>query len=55
MSKKHFIAIAKIISGEKRIGNSSIDTVAKAMADYFSQENPNFDRSRCLAACGIID
>lgn len=49
MSKKHFIAAAKIISAE------SDRAAAQKMADLIvsMNDNGNFDKSRFLAACGL--
>jgi hypothetical protein len=68
MTKKHFIKIAAIIKDtidkSKRQGWESSDasralvvaseTIALDMADYFAKENPSFDRSRFLVACGVL-
>lgn len=62
MTKKHFEAIAEIISKQKPHGylnmpitdcafNNAKKDIAKGLADYFEQENPNFDRSRFIVAC----
>lgn len=31
----------------------AVEVLAEAQADYFATQNPNFDRNRFLAACGI--
>lgn len=59
MSRKHFNAVAESIrfrylarerdAGEK----NAIKLVAEDLAVTFKQINPNFDRGRFLAACGI--
>jgi hypothetical protein len=59
MTKRHFEAIAKILKDARgdAIANSEapyqVSDVALAMADYFGEENPRFDRARFLTACGL--
>ncbi len=59
MTKKHFEAIAAIINKYAnpvygRAGREVVrKDIAKDLAAYFSEENPNFGRERFLAACGI--
>lgn len=61
MNKKHFEAIASIIKDNQVEIHSDFDRgyiagvegVAHEMADYFTSQNPNFDRARFLQACGI--
>ena len=68
MTKKHFISIAKIIKEQlenEQLANPlvsqdikdgaeiAVSCIAESLADYFQDENPAFDRSRFLAACGI--
>jgi len=55
MTKKHFEAIAAIISevhDDYRF-DGAVDATARRMADYFKTQNPNFNRDRFLAACGL--
>lgn len=69
MTKRHFMAIAKIVDNAK-VTACSADTaqrkadyergaegtrkhIATALADMFAGENPRFDRERFLAACGV--
>ena len=50
MSRKHFIAIAEIVS------NQPEDTRQALALDFvrmFQAENPRFDPSRFLRACGV--
>jgi len=49
MTKKHFIAAAKIISSEKD------RSAAQKMADLIilMNDNGNFDRARFLTTCGL--
>jgi hypothetical protein len=63
MTKKHFEAIARILSNLYGYDMSSIDfdagfnraieRAAEDLADYFMDENPRFDRQRFLTACGL--
>jgi hypothetical protein len=67
MTKKHFEAIARMFA--ERVAPEPQDGVkadrsddayqacreglAKDLASYFKQVNPNFDRDRFLAACKV--
>lgn len=63
LTKKDFKAVAKIIKGI--VGNGfigedfdmgwhdSIVLTTKRLADYFATQNPQFDRSRFMKACGL--
>lgn len=58
MTKKHFIAIAAGIYVELQNTRSTsedraIENTARRLASIFAEENPRFDRSRFLAACGV--
>jgi hypothetical protein len=63
MTKKHFIAIARMLANRYGFNYSTIDfdngynaaveNIAKDLADYFEDENPRFDRDTFLAACGL--
>lgn len=60
-SKKDYEAVAKIL--DQALGRAhglgseqercSLTEVAYELANHFSQDNPRFDRSRFLAACGV--
>lgn len=60
LSKKHYEAIALRIwrhtigdiNGDAQVIDSS--TFAKDLADYFASDNPRFDRTKFLQACGIV-
>lgn len=58
MSKKHYIAISNILK-ERLAANAhgpgygAIKSIVEKLADYMKSDNPNFDRSRFLEACGI--
>jgi len=59
MTKKHFEAIAAILQlsweeGEEDLyANRAILFIANSLADTFAAENPRFNRSRFLKACGV--
>lgn len=58
MTKKHYIAIAKVIRSNINAGVGlgeiyGIESLALALADTFAAENARFDRGRFLAACGV--
>jgi len=68
MSKKHYNSIAGIIKStidkSKREGWESSqasralvvasESIALDVADFFASENPAFNRSRFLTACGVL-
>lgn len=60
MSKKHYIAVAAILASHSEIATYGAKfvhisaTIAHELADYFAKDNPNFNRSRFLTACGIL-
>lgn len=62
MTKKHYEAIAESISyrmsmqypaDHAQYGVTTLRLLAKELADYFASDNPKFDRTRFLDACGI--
>ncbi len=60
MSRKDFTAIAAEIKSEfdewdDRSGSAKVAIigVAERIADVCATSNPNFDRARFLAACGV--
>lgn len=58
MTKKHFIAIAADIRhrmdrAESTADECLIDSLAYDLAATFEGFNPNFDRTKFLAACGV--
>ena len=55
VTKRDFEAIAEIVKKEY---NSAYDMFAgkgfiDKLANYFEQQNPNFDRKRFFTACGL--
>lgn len=56
MSKKHYEAIARILSAED-IENydrwKAVESITHKIADYFATDNPRFNKQRFLDACGI--
>jgi len=50
MSRKHFRAIAEIVSNQPE---SSRQALALDFVRMFQAENPRFDPSRFLKACGV--
>ena len=50
MSRKHFVEIAKIVSNQPEIGREAL---ALDFVRMFQAENPRFDPSRFLKACGV--
>lgn len=50
MSRKHFVEIAKIVSNQPE---SSRQALALDFVRMFQAENPRFDPSRFLKACGV--
>lgn len=60
LSKKNYIAIAKIIDAEHLPGfrpearhkvDSLLDSLVSALARYFESDNPSFDTTRFVVAC----
>jgi O6-methylguanine-DNA--protein-cysteine methyltransferase len=53
LSKKHYIAIAKIISDTKtEHGDSTaLQHLEQRLREYFADDNPNFDRVKFVTAC----
>lgn len=53
MTRQHFKAIAAAMAAVKPTRNTAQwDKHVLALADMCAQENPRFDRTRFLAACG---
>ena len=67
MSKKHYVALAKIFALRRQLvfnaGGTSdpyrqgavaaTNALVYEAADYFASDNPRFDRDRFLADCGL--
>lgn len=62
MTRKDYVLIAKVINGAHPIGSGpthkprceTLRNVAEQMAVQLRQDNPNFDRARFIAACGLV-
>jgi hypothetical protein len=58
LTKRHFIAIAKVLADYKSQGNEddvARRCIARDLASYFSTQNALFDRSRFLSAAMVED
>lgn len=64
MSTKNYIVIAATIKAEFATANTfatpyrdgardGVSNLAYSLADYFKQDNPNFDRAKFIVACGL--
>lgn len=53
MTKKNFVALAKMISNMDGVPKEYKQIFAMNLASYFSRENPNFDVYRFINACNI--
>jgi hypothetical protein len=59
VTRKHFEVIAAVINNYTGIPNQHVspdavlEQVARDLAREFKTFNPNFDRARFLAACGV--
>lgn len=54
MTKKHFEAIAAIFAARPFTPHvTEVKAIVFDLADYFAHENPRFNRSAFLAACGL--
>jgi len=58
LSRKHYCAIARIMADDYPLAenNTPADVWQRAvnhLAEYFTQDNPRFDRARFLKACGL--
>lgn len=52
MTKKDYVLIASVFANHDNEIRSIAD-VAEGLADMLERDNPRFDRSRFLKACGI--
>lgn len=59
MSKKHYVAVAQILSATPITDDAHAsaivkdrDEIARRLADVFADDNPRFDRARFLVAAG---
>ena len=61
MSRKHYIAVAKIIKsntlvkGGKMLPTLSKTAVVSELCTMFKRDNSNFDMKRFIDACDIVD
>ena len=63
LTKKDFKAVAGIIEKRKKLNRGTgrtpdflyADDLAGDLADYFAIQNPRFDRSRFMKACGLTE
>ena len=62
LSRKTYVAVAEVIEGVREEATKNggkcpavltCDEIARGLADYFAGDNPRFDRSRFLTACGV--
>lgn len=55
MTRKHFEALASAIKANGSLYGytAALDDLAKHLAHICAQDNPNFNRKRFLAACGV--
>ena len=53
MTRKHFQLIADVIETYQFTDEQDRRILASRMADALYSTNPNFDRYRFLAACGV--
>jgi hypothetical protein len=51
--KRHYEVIAEEVKGFYWVGKPDQRAIADRFADRFAHDNPNFDRSRFLKACGL--
>lgn len=54
LSKKHYVAVAKIIAAQCPTSveaRQAIEQVANDLASYFQEDNPSFDSGRFEEAC----
>ncbi len=54
LSRKHYQAIAAIVADATDTGDViHVSDLTRRLADYFTRDNPAFDRAKFLAACGV--
>lgn len=52
MTRKHFELVASILA-DADLDPAALATVAQDFAEAFKNENPRFDRTKFLVACGV--
>lgn len=57
MSRKHYVMIAERIARNAEAGMDvlTLSCLAQDLACDFAQDNPAFDRTRFLKACGAVE
>ncbi len=57
VTQKDYVAIAEILREEWRVYGypAPHKRLTKQFADYFTTQNPRFDRSRFMKACGLTE
>ena len=60
MTKKDYELMAEVLereskSGEKRLIQVSYENIVDCLAVAFAQDNPMFNRTKFLTACGITE
>lgn len=54
LSRKHYKAIAEIVKELGSVYGHYVQRhAAESFIDYFAKDNPQFDRVRFLAVCGL--
>ncbi len=51
MTRKHYVKFARMIA--EMLDRVEARRMAEALCEEFSTDNPRFDRSRFLTACGL--
>jgi hypothetical protein len=56
MSRKDYERIASVLAGVRQTNPDArvqLNVVSMTLADVFADDNPRFDRTRFLLACGV--
>jgi hypothetical protein len=59
MTKKDYVRAAKIVNAERipgfvKMTDEIREEIAHAFAHFFADDNPRFNKTRFLEACGVI-